>query len=70
MPVPSVYSSTLIPKKSASLASAGLLSPEPDSLRFGEGLPSATSFESPETGDIYAEPVLGGLHHRYTRRVA
>lgn len=39
-------------------------------LGLKKDCPVPRSVESPEIGTIYSEPVLGGLHHRYTRRVA
>ena len=32
--------------------------------------PAPREVEPPERGDVTAMPVLGGLHHRYTRRAA
>jgi len=39
-------------------------------LGLEKDCPVSRPIELPESGDIHAEPVLGGLHHRYTRRAA
>jgi transposase InsO family protein len=32
--------------------------------------PIPREVDPPERGAVFAEPVLGGLHHRYSRRAA
>ena len=39
-------------------------------LGLEKDCPVSRPIELPESGDIHAEPVLGVLHHRYTRRAA
>lgn len=39
-------------------------------LGLEKDCPVPRSVELPESGDIQVEPILGGLHHRYTRRAA
>ena len=39
-------------------------------LGIEKDCPVSRPVEKPDTGEIVALPVLGGLHHRYTRRAA
>ncbi len=39
-------------------------------LGLEKDCPEPRAIEPPETGDIVAIPMVGGLHHRYTRRAA
>jgi len=39
-------------------------------LGIEKDCPVPRPVENPDTGEIVALPVLGGLHHRYTRRAA
>jgi putative transposase len=39
-------------------------------LSLGQDSPDGRAVQPPETGKIFAVPKVGGLHHRYERRVA
>ena len=39
-------------------------------LSLGKDCPEPRAVEAPETGEVIELPVVGGLHHRYTRRAA
>jgi putative transposase len=39
-------------------------------LSLGKDAPEPRSVEQPEIGEVIELPVVGGLHHRYTRRAA
>ena len=39
-------------------------------LSLDKGSPEPRSVEPPEIGEVIELPVVGGLHHRYTRRAA
>jgi transposase InsO family protein len=39
-------------------------------LSLSKDPPARREIESPELGDVIELPVVGGLHHRYTRRAA
>jgi len=39
-------------------------------LGLEKDCPEPRPVELPEAGDIQVEEILGGLHHRYTRRAA
>jgi hypothetical protein len=39
-------------------------------LSLGKDLPARREIEWPEMGEVIELPVVGGLHHRYTRRAA
>jgi putative transposase len=39
-------------------------------LSLGKDAPEPRAVEPPETGEVIELPVVGGLHHRYTRRAA
>ena len=39
-------------------------------LSLGKDAPEPRSVERPDRGRIVATPMIGGLHHRYTRRAA
>jgi len=39
-------------------------------LSLGKDSPAGRDVERPEMGEVIELPVVGGLHHRYTRRAA
>jgi putative transposase len=39
-------------------------------LSLGKDAPEQRAVEPPEMGEVIELPVVGGLHHRYTRRAA
>ena len=39
-------------------------------LSLGKDCPDPRGVEPPEMGNVVELPVIGGLHHRYTRRAA
>ena len=39
-------------------------------LSLGKDSPAGREIERPEMGNVIELPVVGGLHHRYTRRAA
>jgi hypothetical protein len=39
-------------------------------LSLDKDSPEARAVEPPEMGEVVELPVVGGLHHRYTRRAA
>ena len=39
-------------------------------LSLGKDSPAGREVEQPEMGDVIELPIVGGLHHRYTRRAA
>jgi putative transposase len=39
-------------------------------LSLGKDAPEARSIEPPEMGKVIELPLVGGLHHQYTRRAA
>ena len=39
-------------------------------LSLGKDAPEPRAVEPPEAGEVIELPVVGGLHHRYTRRAA
>jgi len=39
-------------------------------LSLGKDSPDPRPNETPELGDVIELPLVGGLHHRYTRRAA
>ena len=39
-------------------------------LSLGKDAPEPRKVEPPETGEVVELPVVGGLHHRYSRRAA